>query len=439
MIRSRVPGSKSRAQEVEDTHPLLFAQGVKSAMMSMPAGFNLTKEFLAEKVQTHNSSTTGASKIGSQKLQATLTLVMHTPDDVFNIWMDQYHKRTWDKMVLNSRLCGLSMWRVGEKDTIAKGQWASVYTNNEESVRLTQKFCLKHWDELCPLDGLEERSPSSVAKLRPADSDFEKWNLRMRLFVNWVTPQILTQYGTSSAVQKAEDWLFQGTLDEEFDQLILARSEASVYPSVSLHSIPVLRRLLEGQTARVGEEEKTAESNQQLLQDFGKLKDTFEEDAVRFEGAIQSFVAEQGQQLIRELAAARGLDAEGKSVMTNSASKHTFKITRAGELEKVKLQLDMFLAAVKDDVGTSAAMPILHFWNQNVGGAEVENKSNWGSIVNGVKSCMQGHADCSIFVMLSKTYCKKARSLLLRSAHCFRESWHRSHKYDLVALQKVAC
>ena len=83
------------------------------------------------------------------------------------------------------------------------------------------------------------------------------------------------------------------------------------------------------------------------MQDFAKLKDTFEEDAVRFEDAIQSFVAEQGQQLIRDLAASRGLDAEGKSVMTNSASKHTFKITRAGELEKVKLQLDILLAAVK--------------------------------------------------------------------------------------------
>ena len=94
MIRSRVPGSKSRAQEVEDTHPLLFAQGVKGAMVSMPAGFNLTKEFLTEKVEKHNKCVSGASKIGSQKLAATLTLVMHTPDDVFNIWMDQYHKRT---------------------------------------------------------------------------------------------------------------------------------------------------------------------------------------------------------------------------------------------------------------------------------------------------------------------------------------------------------
>ena len=76
MIRSRVPGSKSRAQEVEDTHPLLLAQGVKGAMVSMPAGFNLTKEFLSEKVQKHNDCTTGASNIGSQRLQAALTIVL---------------------------------------------------------------------------------------------------------------------------------------------------------------------------------------------------------------------------------------------------------------------------------------------------------------------------------------------------------------------------
>ena len=144
------------------------------------------------------------------------------------------------------------------KDTSAKGEWAIVYTNNEDIVRWTRKFCLKHWEGHCPLDGLHESSPTSVSKLRPAESDLDKWNLMMRLFVNWVKPQVIKESGTSSAVQKAEDWLFQGTLDEEFDQLILARSEASVYPSVSLHSIPVLRRLLEGQTARVGEEEKTA-------------------------------------------------------------------------------------------------------------------------------------------------------------------------------------
>ena len=76
---------------------------------------------------------------------------------------------------------------------------------------------------------------------------------------------------------------------------------------------------------------------------------------------------QSSQQLIQDLTASRGSDAEGKNVMTNSASKHTFKITRAAELEKVKLQLDTFLAAVKDDVGTSAAVPILHFSNQNVG------------------------------------------------------------------------
>ena len=92
--------------------------------------------------------------------------------------------------------------------------------------------------------------------------------------------------------------------------------------------------------------------------------------------------------------------------MTKSASQHTFKITRAAELDKVKLQLDAFLAAVKDDVGTSAAVPILPIGNQNVGGADVEKKSSWSGIVNGVKASMQGHADCSILVAPNQTYGK---------------------------------
>ena len=37
-------GSKSRAQEVEDTHPLMFAVAVKQAVKEMGVGFELTRD-----------------------------------------------------------------------------------------------------------------------------------------------------------------------------------------------------------------------------------------------------------------------------------------------------------------------------------------------------------------------------------------------------------
>ena len=43
-------GSKSRAQEVEDTHPLMFAVAVKQASKDMGPAFKLDKEFLMKKL-----------------------------------------------------------------------------------------------------------------------------------------------------------------------------------------------------------------------------------------------------------------------------------------------------------------------------------------------------------------------------------------------------
>ena len=47
-------GSKSRAQEVEDTHPLMFALAVKQASKDMGPAFKLDKEFLMKKTDEHN-------------------------------------------------------------------------------------------------------------------------------------------------------------------------------------------------------------------------------------------------------------------------------------------------------------------------------------------------------------------------------------------------
>ena len=42
--------SKSRASEIEDTHPMMFALAIKEAVKGMPLGFQLTKAFLQEKL-----------------------------------------------------------------------------------------------------------------------------------------------------------------------------------------------------------------------------------------------------------------------------------------------------------------------------------------------------------------------------------------------------
>ena len=95
-------GSKSRSDEVEETHPLMFALWLKQAVADMPPGFEMTKTVFNERVKAHNDRVQGASRIGSGKQKAAETLALWTPDDVLAVWVVEYRQCTWEKMYLNA-------------------------------------------------------------------------------------------------------------------------------------------------------------------------------------------------------------------------------------------------------------------------------------------------------------------------------------------------
>ena len=130
--------SKSRAKEIEDTHPLMFAMGIRQAATDMPIGFQITKAFLQKKVDEHNSKTVGSSRIGRRKKEATEVMILHMPESVFKGFEQEYHSLTWEKMALNSTTAGSNVWKMGHIDPVAKGSWIDVYINGEEAIKLVQ-------------------------------------------------------------------------------------------------------------------------------------------------------------------------------------------------------------------------------------------------------------------------------------------------------------
>ncbi len=105
--------------------------------------------------------------------------------------------------------------------------------------------------------------------------------------------------------------------------------------------------------------------------------------------------------VLRLLCHARACADAGKEAADDIA-KFGIYVAPAGEVEKAKLHLDTFLRHIQPEMRTTSAVPIFVLWNQNTGGAAVENPKVWMRIVDGIKSILQGHPRAALAAVVRK-------------------------------------
>ena len=403
-----MPGAKARAEEVEEAHPLMFVFGLKQAVADMPAGYILDKATLARMIDTHNEGRTGSAVIGREK-RAAIESLTAMPSAVFAVWQQEYHAHTWEKMILNAKLCAHAAWDVAHQDEIAKGPWRPVYANTEKVILTTQAIALRRWRQVVPMASLAGRSASEIARLRPSHEELLVLSLRVRLWVQWAAPMLEQHYGADGADEgraRVDSAIVSGELDDELDNMAAARSKPALYGDLDAQSLPGLCKIYRGDAVGTGVLEELEKRFAGTIADFKKFKEAWGRDVTKFLNAVAAQKARASSTILERLGRERRQADTGKAVIEQKFLPSHLYIVPATEIKKPTHHIDSLEIAIKRDVGmsinTTARFPHLHVWDQNSGGPQIETKSVWSPVVDGIKASMLANKPGSMAVTVSK-------------------------------------
>ena len=329
-------------------------------------------------------------------------MMLQMPESVFKLWEDEYYSGSWETMPLNSSTAGSNAWKMGHKDPQARGPWVDVYTNDEEAAKLTQATVLQQFRQKIP--DPKNASVADCQTARPKEEALDALSLRARVFVNCVRAWVLQEFGPGG-VQKAEDLFKDGSIDCELDDLSTARSKVDLIKSLNLHSLPMLRRLLEGKTARIGDAELVASTSADFLAKFGAYKTGVEAEAAEFELKIKRIQGERQGDCVRALVAAQAAREEGDKLIEEEFFQNGLKILPAEDLKAATVRLQNFVVGVSAGAAPKAPIPKLSLWCMNVGGNQmcVKKSTVWQPLVDAISSAMGAFPESHLTVYLEKT------------------------------------
>ena len=310
--------SKSNASEVEETHPLMFAQGMKVVMVDEPR--SCTADLIKTRVIEHNKCHVGAAKIGEKKLKSVIMMLLFMPEALYEDIVREYHAKTWDMMSLNASTTGSDVWKRGHHDEKAKGPWKEIYCNTVDSILLTRIIQKADFENKLPSVDV---TAYDCQRARAKDEELVVWSLRSRLVANWIMPKANAEFG-DKGVQTVKDMFTAGNLDAELDDIVAARAKAEVHSALNtLYSLPTLRRRLDGKTAAKSTKEEVAENNAKLLSDFTEFKGLVDAELKELEQKAGELEAQRGLDIIQKVKASHEVFAAGSQLMAEEASKHT--------------------------------------------------------------------------------------------------------------------
>ncbi len=379
----------------------MIASTYLQAAMDMPSGFTLNKDTLRLIIDKHNSDNTASKAIGSWRREAVEVLILRMPRVVLQKWMEHYRQYTWECCFLNADLCRMKVWAVGACQPLARGKWTEVYTNTSGSVELLQKLCLADWERLVPRSSLPMSRPE-VQGARYSKDKLQQLSFRVLAYQHWLVEQVRSNFGVAGVTQAARE-LELGNLTVELDLIVAARDTPEQHQSLTLYSMPQLHAILTGKRDRIHSHDTQVAEADVMQTKLEELKAGIAEDAKEFEEVVALVDGQKSATLLRLLCHARACADAGKEAADDFA-KFGIHVVPAGEVEKAKLHLDTFLRHLQPEMmaSTSSAVPIFVLWNQNTGGAAVENPKVWTKIVDGIKSLLQGHPHATLAAVVHK-------------------------------------
>ncbi len=379
----------------------MIASTYLQAAQDMPSGFTLNRDTLKAIIDKHNSDNPASKAIGSWRREAVEVLILRMPRSVLQTWMEHYRQYTWESCFLNADLCRMKVWAVGVAQPRAYGPWADVYTNTAASVELLQKICISDWERLVPQSSLPMSRPE-IQGARYSKEKLQQVSFRVLAYQHWLLDQVRATFGDAGVTQAARE-LELGNLNAELDLIVAARDAPEQHQVLTLYSMPQLHAVLSGKRDRLHSHETQLAETDVMQAKLEELTAGIAEETKQFEEVVAQTDGQKSATVLRLLCHARACADAGREAADDFA-KFGIHVVPAGESEKAKLHLDAFLRHLQPEMmaGTSSAVPIFVLWNQNTGGAAVENPKVWTKIVDGIKSILHGHPQATLAAVVHK-------------------------------------
>ena len=190
--------------------------------------------------------------------------------------------------------------------------------------------------------------------------------------MNFLREKILQEFGDQGCKQ-AEELFKEGTIDSELDDLSTARSKPELFACLNLYSLPVLRRLLEGKSARMGDAEAMAMTSEALLSQFKAFKEGVEEEALDFTKQIDQIQGERQGECLKALAKAQAAQETGKKLIAEKFMHTGMQVVKPEQLPAASVCLQRFVGKCAAEATPSTAgaqmIPIVSLWCIKCGGA----------------------------------------------------------------------
>jgi len=385
----------------------MICTSLKIAAKDMPAGFELTGQYLDAAIDANNSKRGGAARIGREKREAVYALILSTAEAVYIGWTDNYHEYTYEKGYANANCYSHPAWNSTAKDPSAKGSWAQVYTNTPAAAKAVQSAELTRFKERFPLRAMSDVPLSAIKLWRREWQFLTTLSLRERLWQNWVVHQISAGTSfTSAAVDEAAGRYREGHFDDELDNLVAVRGNAATFGTSTLDALPGGLRCRQGLAARVGDAEARQTAARSHLEGLAAIEAQIQKDAEAFQTAVEQHQAAAGDSVRRSIAL-KTRKAQLGAAAIKECMPTTFRVHDHASPKTSKLSLDELVEGIAAAaLGASAAakltLPIVHVWDLNTGGTQIDKTSVWKPIADAIATAMQSYKSQSILALVCK-------------------------------------